>query len=240
MNEEMTPPPLSLCIATMRRWSFLKDYIPEYLKNPYITEIIITDETGEDAREIQAAFTDSRIKVHVNEHRLGAYLNKYKAVSLASNEWVCLMDSDNFAPVSYFDAWAKLLNGRIPNKESECFFPSKALPALNYTHFIGTPITKDNYKAIWRLRQADAMFNTGNYIVPRDLYCRSVSTPELANYDTSCLALDVQFRNYFLLMNGAIFHIVPDMEYSHVVHSGSFYVTTCSSINRTPFDALYR
>ena len=233
-------PPLSLCIATMRRWSFLKDSIPEYLKNPYITEIVICDETGEDAREIQATFTDPRIKVHVNDHRLGAYLNKYKVVSLASNEWVCLMDSDNFAPVSYFEAWAKFLNGRQPNKEAECFLPSKGLPALNYCHFIGNTITWDNYKSFWSVRQADAMYNTGNYIVPRDLYLRSITTSDLLSLESQCHALDVQFRNYFLLKNGAIFHIVPDMEYRHVVHGGSYYITTSHMINRHPFDSLFR
>jgi hypothetical protein len=235
----MNPPALSLCIPTMGRWNFLKQNIPEYLKNPYLTEIVICDETGEDAREIQACFDDPRIKVHVNAKRLGPYLNKYKVVGLARNDWVCLMDSDNFAPISYFDAWAKFLANREPNR-LECFFPSKALPStyLNYSEFIGTPITQENYKHMWKIPRGDAMFNTGNYIIPKDLYLRSVSTPELSKYDESCF-LDVQFRNYFLLMNGATFHIVPQMEYSHVVHDGSFYINTHKLFSREPFDALY-
>jgi glycosyltransferase involved in cell wall biosynthesis len=230
-------PPLSLCIATMRRWSFLKDSIPEYLKNPYITEIVICDETGEDAREIQATFTDPRIKVHVNDHQLGAYLNKYKVVSLASNEWVCLMDSDNFAPVSYFEAFARFLNGRTPSP-LECFLPSKALPSLDYSSFIGEPVTVENYKNVWR-RRGEAMLNTGNYIFPKSLYLRSITTPDLTHLESQCFAFDVLFRNYFLLKNSAIFHIVPQMEYTHVVHGGSYYITTCDKIKTDLFFRLY-
>ena len=231
-------PKLSLCIPTMRRWDFLHRYLPDYLTNPYIGEIVICDETGEDASRIREAFSDPRVKVHINETRLGAYLNKYKVVSLAENEWVCLMDSDNFAPISYFDAWSRFLNGRAP-EENECFLPSRALPNFNYTQFTGIPTTAENFKDMWKKPGSDAAFNTGNYILSKSAYMKAVTTPDLLKYESECHALDVQFRNYFLLMNGAIFHFVPGMEYSHVIHDGSYYLATCSIINRRPFDSLF-
>ena len=37
-----------------------------------------------------------------NNERLGPFLNKIKACSYAKNEWIVLMDSDNFAFKDYF------------------------------------------------------------------------------------------------------------------------------------------
>jgi hypothetical protein len=52
-------PKLSLCIPTKNRWNFLKVNIPKYLENPYINEIVICDENGEDAKMIQETFKDN-------------------------------------------------------------------------------------------------------------------------------------------------------------------------------------
>jgi hypothetical protein len=45
----------------------LKNNLPLYLENPYINEIIICDETGEDVEKITETFTDPKIKLYVNE-----------------------------------------------------------------------------------------------------------------------------------------------------------------------------
>jgi hypothetical protein len=45
LTNKMTPP-LTLCIPTMNRWSFLEKNIAEYLKNPYIDDIVICDENA--------------------------------------------------------------------------------------------------------------------------------------------------------------------------------------------------
>ena len=44
---------IAIAIATMRRWSFLKDSLPMYLGRPEVTEVIVCDETGEDYEAIQ-------------------------------------------------------------------------------------------------------------------------------------------------------------------------------------------
>ena len=89
---------ISLCIPTMRRWDFLKINLPKYLKNNYIYEIIITDETGEDFQKVNEFFkNEEKIKIFKNEKRLGPFLNKLECMKKATLEWICLMDSDNFA-----------------------------------------------------------------------------------------------------------------------------------------------
>lgn len=108
----MNPNPiqLSLCIPTMNRWEYLKEYLPKYIANPYISEIVICDETGDDILQIQNHSQSKKLKLFQNESKLGAYKNKNKVVSLASHEFVCLMDSDNFADIDYFDAWHRYIN----------------------------------------------------------------------------------------------------------------------------------
>ena len=63
----------SLCIPTMDRFDkFLSRYLPKYLANEYISEIIITDENGNDVEKINRAFPDnSKLVLFKNERRLG-------------------------------------------------------------------------------------------------------------------------------------------------------------------------
>ena len=50
----------TLCIPTIDRFdNFLSKYLPHYLNNPLIKEIIITDENGNDAKKIQNAFPNN-------------------------------------------------------------------------------------------------------------------------------------------------------------------------------------
>ena len=42
----------SLCIPTMDRFDFLKSYLPKYINNNLVREIIICDENGNDYKKI--------------------------------------------------------------------------------------------------------------------------------------------------------------------------------------------
>lgn len=75
----------TLCIPTMDRFDdFLSKYLIDYLDNEYISEIIITDENGNDIEKIKHAFPDNQKLVLIkNNERLGPFLNKIKACSYA-------------------------------------------------------------------------------------------------------------------------------------------------------------
>ena len=94
----------SLCIPTLDRFDdFLSRYLVQYLENEYINEIIITDENGDDIEKINKTFPNNNKLILIkNDSRLGPFLNKIKACSFAKNEWIVLMDSDNFAHKDYF------------------------------------------------------------------------------------------------------------------------------------------
>ena len=105
----------SLCIPTMDRFDiFLSKFLVKYLDNEYISEIIITDENGNDIEKIKRAFLNNEKLVLIkNEERLGPFLNKIKACSYAKNEWIVLMDSDNFAYKDYFQMTKKYIEEKI-------------------------------------------------------------------------------------------------------------------------------
>jgi hypothetical protein len=236
---------VSLCIPTKNRWNFLKLNLPNYLENPYIDEIVICDETGEDAKIIQEEYKDNeKIKVYVNEQVLGAFLNKRKVVSLAKNDFVCLMDSDNFSPLSYFEAWDNYTKEHGLN-EKIVYCPSRTIPQSNhqgfdYRAFIGI-YNFEECKRKFPDIIFNCMLNTGNYIFSKKLYMESEHDESHQELVSSCKALDVLFQNYLLFTKGnAVFCIVPDMEYNHIVHDGSYYMETHREINTQKFYNLFK
>ena len=236
--------PLSLCIPTMNRWEFLQINLPKYLQNPYISEIVISDENGADAAQIRAHFNNPKIRVSVNNTRLGPFLNKRKVVSMASNKFVCLMDSDNFAPLSYFKAWEAWLKGQDPC-ENTIYSPCRTIPQANhegfdYRHIGGVHITNANYKYYWKnILRTTILYNTGNYIVSKKMFMTTKTDPELKHLESE-RSPDVMFQNYFMWKNNnMIMVVVPGMEYDHIVHQGSYYIQELFALNVDHFNALY-
>ena len=75
---------------------FLKNNLTKYLQIDLIDEIVICDENGEDVKKIQRDFPNNdKLRLFVNE-KLGHFLNKIAYVKQAKNEWIALIDSDNF------------------------------------------------------------------------------------------------------------------------------------------------
>ena len=71
----------SLCIPTIDRYdTFLSIYLPKYIENELINEIIICDENGHDVNKIKSnnSINCSKLKLHINETKLGTFLNKQK------------------------------------------------------------------------------------------------------------------------------------------------------------------
>jgi hypothetical protein len=77
-----------------------------------------------------------------------------------------------------------------------------------------------------------------DYILSKTLMAKGDS-PDLS-LAMNCMALDVMFQNYLLFVQGDCkFIVVPDMEYDHVLHDGSYYLQTCQSINTRLFNSFY-
>lgn len=214
---------ISLCIPTMNRFDlFLSKYIPLYLDNPYIDEIVICDETGDDYEKLTSTFSNPKLKVFKNETCLGAFHNKLKVVEHATNPIVCLMDSDNFCDTSYFEAFQKYIQTH-PFDPHVVYCPEKALPRFIYSELIGKDI---NIHSLGNVHGTlEVLLNTGNYIFSRDTFLSIRNNENSITKDMLCY--DVIYMNYLLMKYANVsLQVVPGMTYSHVVHDGSYYLQT--------------
>lgn len=226
----------SLCIPTMDRFdNFLSRYLPKYLANEYVSEVIITDENGNDIEKIKKAFPDNEKLILIkNEKRLGPFLNKHKACNIAKNEWIVLMDSDNFAYKEYFQI-AKDYISKLGDQKNIILAPSKAQPRFDYSHLSGFIYKKGNFatnnQIEGKIKQSHntsstVLMNTGNYVINKSLINKLILHNEASNIQQSS-ACDVIYFNTLLFEQLDLhMHVVPDLVYDHVVHDGSIYTQT--------------
>lgn len=239
-------PKLSLCIPTYKRIDFLLKHIKEYLKNPYIDEIVISDETGEDIEKLKIEFpNESKLKMYSNyNNKLGPFSNKNKVVSYALNEWICLMDSDNFAPTSYyFEPWIRYIQQHGLEYKT-VYMPVQTFiqpnhPGFDYISFKDIVFSKENIHLLEQdISVYSCLLNTGNYIFHRQNYLESNQYHyELQN---QCDIQDVFFKNALLLLNGSKLKIVPEMRYHHIVHDGSFFTLNRENNYDQVFENVYQ
>jgi hypothetical protein len=231
----------------MKRWDFLKVNIPKYLVNSLIDEIVIVDETGEDYDLLKEAYgSETKIKLYKNTVRLGVFFNKIESISKATNDWVCLIDSDNFADEDYFIGFFSFINNNPVSNVIYC--PSFAKPKFDFGIFQGQTICKNNVKTFLHPKYnglLDVILNLCNFIVHRSA---SQTIRNLINTDTDLEQIsriinikDSIFINYLLLKEGFEITIVPNMEYEHVFHAGcnsNFIDDTYKDVENQIFDKI--
>lgn len=225
----------SLCIPTMNRFdSFLVRYIPEYLKNDLIHEIIISDETGADVEKIRAAFQDPKLKLIQNNTSKprGPFLNKLEACRNATQPWIALIDSDNFADRTYFETAKRFIESNtLP--DATILAPCWAMPRFDYRHLSGFVYTNSTLRSNWETEMrckpafnSEVLMNTGNYILRNKLLDSLDLTNEQQNIPLSS-ACDVIYMNTLLFEQKDLhLYVVPGLQYEHVVHDGSVYIQT--------------
>lgn len=140
----------SLCIPTMDRFDqYLINFLPQYINNDLIDEIIICDENGNDVCKINQQFPlNEKLKLHVNAERLGPFYNKMKCCKLANNEWIALIDSDNFANIGYFNQMKDFIKQNAL-KPTTILSPDFATTVFQWKHLSTPPnnvINKHNFK----------------------------------------------------------------------------------------------
>ena len=231
----------SLCIPTVDRFdNFLINYLPKYLENELVDEIIITDENGNDIEKIKQHFGNmeniEKVKLYKNETRLGPFLNKLNACKHAKNEWIVLIDSDNFADKNYFSIAKDYIENNIKDQQNIILAPCKAKPNFNYSHLSGFIYKKGDFAKNLQKEQlikqyfntpSDVLMNTGNYII-NNFLIKNLNLQNETENITKSSACDVIYFNTLLFEQLDLnMHVVKDLEYDHVVHNGSIYTQTC-------------
>jgi len=208
----------------MNRFSFLKDSIPKYLENCYIDELIICDETGEDYNLITTTFQHPKLKVYKNKSRLGALRNKLLAASLATSEYICVLDSDNFANIDYFKAFLDYIHDC---KNVDIYLPSRANPKFIYDEFSGLHINKTNLHENYDKHFFPCLMNTMNCIFTKNIIHKLINTILHDEDIDKCYAADADYVMVYSMMElNATIAVVPEMNYDHRVHDGSYWIET--------------
>ena len=224
-------PSLALCIPTMNRFdTFLKDYLPsylQYLKEGVIDEIVICDETGDDYQKIMDTFGSlPNFKIIKNDSILGVFKNKLKVSSLASSNYIALIDSDNFCDATYFNTVKKYIYEKEHMfSKSVILSPCFAKPNFNYKQFEKAVVTRENFKHFYYAGNFETLLNTGNYVLNKNIINKVIFDDSVMHVIT---AADVLYFNLlaFLQFDDLQLHVVENLEYTHVVHSGSIYTNT--------------
>ncbi len=206
----------------MDRWSFLQETIPQYLECDLIHEVVVSDENGGDCAQLFRHYgTHPKLRLFANRQRLGAFLNKAQAVRHARGTWVCLADSDNFIPRSYFEAARRELE-RTGYDQKIVYMPSWQKPykgdaQFDNRKFIGTDITLANVNDGYDSPK-EVFLQSGNYVCAKSLFMAAAPSYGL---ERQCNGLDALYKSYLFLAAGASLRAVPGMEYGHSVHDGS-------------------
>lgn len=213
----------------MRRWSFLKDSIPAYLDRPEVAEVVVCDETGEDYELLATAFGDhvtaGKLRLYKNERRLGIYENKKKCLSLATNPWVAVLDSDNI----FGDEWFEVVRTLDFSNERR-MFASADFKSVNIKtgvrrqqckSFSGLILDSKSWNTTLTRPKWNFLLNDGNWIVPRSVVdC----LPDVKS--ESLEAADAIFMLRCFIKAGYSIYYVPGLEYTHLVHPGSSWLQT--------------
>lgn len=229
---------LSIAIPTMRRWTFLKDSLPQYLQYDSVKEVVVCDETGEDAKEIlSSSFANHpKLKVVVNEKQLGIYFNKRKAGLLCTAPYVAILDSDNIFTEQWFEVLFDELE-KIQEKQSldtcTLMFGSATFKSITISsgqmkqpcsHFEGLKISSKTWNEMFSKPYWNHLLNDGNWVVPRKaILSWPLNIP--SEYEAGATYCDALYSLRCMIQAGYTIYYLPDLEYIHTVHSGSSWLT---------------
>lgn len=198
-------------------------YIIEQLKNNYfvlshdkINEIIIQDDCSDDYDILNKYITDDRVCIFQNSKNLSPLLNRIELLKNCSNDWVFLMDSDNFLEKNIFEKLDHL------NLDSEIIYcPDFAKPNFNFKHFGNKMIDLGAAKEKLENLDMQIFLNTGNYLVNKNNY---LNVAKLVDPCFAYWAVDVIYFNFLWLTFGYKLFCVKDYEYIHTMRGDSYWM----------------
>lgn len=213
---------LTFAVTVYNRYEMLLESFAGIIDDPRIDEILISDDHSEDKywdKIQQLPKFNQKIKVVRQVSNRGMSENKRDAVFNSKNEWVILADSDNKFTKSYIDALFKL--EKLASHIIYC--PSFAAPNFDYRKYQGNIYFKSSsFQLLLQETEFSCLMNTANYVVNREEYIKVWASNETVK------SADTIWMNYLWLKSGNAFYVVPNMEYTHRVHSGSGFLEDVS------------
>ena len=221
---------ITVAIPYYNNEKYLEKTLELPLSSDFVSEIIIHDDCSDNIIESN----HPKIKVYRNEINVGAFKNKYLAVSKSTNEWVYLLDSDNY----FFDTSLNVVENIRPER-GRYYSPSQLhLVNDDLDSSLDGKIIKYEFGIIDSNRVVDSdkakellksefweefcwLINTGNFFVHRDDYIQSMKNVyENPNYPY--FEADTIVFCYNWLKSGNIIEVVDKLWYNHTVRNGSY------------------
>jgi len=232
---------ISLGFTTWNSSEWIKKQI---LNNDYfalsdglIDEIVIQDDFSADYKNLKPLETDI-IKVFQSEKHLSPLLNRKNLVSNCKNDWVLVMDCDNFLVKTSSNGYNCFdIIKNLDLKATNTIFCPGFINHWGYNQLCNKKIdlkfvqthfdSKDFYLPIF--------LNTGNYLVPKQQYldiCNLIDPVFL--YAT----VDVIYFNFLWLKQNNILHCIENYEYEHTFRKDS-YTNTHSNTSQEKLLKVY-
>lgn len=228
---------ISCAIPHYNNAKFMEDTLRHIIVDTRIDEIIICDDksNSDNLTELKCIikkYDNDKIKLIENTSNIGCYHNKIKSVSLCTQNWVILFDSDNILNKNYIDC----LYTQYPWNDMTIYAPCNAItfpgtPSsnLNYNTYSGRYITRQTYLHDFNSVVFKCLINNCNYFVSRKNFIECHSHLEYNRNLIDSLDSAVLFTDW--LCYGGQVKVVHGMEYKHRLHKNSNYVTSPARCN---------
>lgn len=206
---------ISIAIPNYNRTDLLLESFMQVYDDARVEEIIISDDHSDIAmyNQLEDLFTMMpKVRMRRNEKNVDCYQNKLCAVSMASQGYVILFDSDNVLTKSYLD--------KIYEYEwnpSVILTPSFAAPNFDFRPYEGVMIDRTNVASYIDKPMFEVCLNACNYFVNKDSYIETWDVFE------DPVTSDSIYMASRWIESGKQIYIVPGLTYNHRVHDGSHY-----------------
>lgn len=219
---------ISVAIPYYNNSQFMKETLSPMINDDRISEIIIVDDKSNDLDKLIKIILElkcNKIKLYKNDKNLGVYLNKLKSVSLCSNKWTILFDSDNILDKTYIDT----LYSAYPWNDKYIYAPAWAnalpdyAPNLDYRKFDNTLFDAKKVIDTRSDTRFGCLMNTCNYFINVKNYtnCMNKYKDNYNYYIISSLDSKTLFTDW--ICNGNYVYVLKDLVYRHRVHPTSNY-----------------
>lgn len=214
---------ITVAIPYYNSRKYLEQAVELLLESDFVSEIVVHDDCSAD--EIYSHHT--KIKVYRNEKNLGAFKNKYLAVSKSSNEWVYLLDSDNY----FFENSLDVVKS-ISVQRGRYYSPSQLhLVDDGLDSNLDGKIVKYDFGIIDSVKaksllasgigEFEWLINTGNFFIHRDDYIDAMK--DIFEDDSyPYFEADAIVFCYNWLKKGNTIEVVDNLWYNHRLRGNSY------------------
>ncbi len=208
---------ISLAFTTYNSYSYIMKQLDRdffTMSEGLIDEIVIQDDCSEDY-DLLKPHESENIRLFKNEKNLSPLLSRVNLVNNCKNDWVLLMDSDNFLEKNCFDKIKELeLNDEVT------YCPDFARPNFGFKVFSNVLMDMEFVKPKIPNLDMQIFLNTGNFLINRNNYLK---VAEKIDESFAHWAVDVIYFNYLWLSSGYKLFCIKDYEYDHTLRGDSYW-----------------